>query len=186
RTLFHHYERRFTTDDKKQMNQSSSSINAETASRVEDKDNFGGEPKILPLTDKMFSEHGENLDLKLTVIPQRKTHHNDSRLLFCELKNEYPNDITYETTRLACLLVQDDEILWDHMLLSNAMIFNSKYILLLLFGYYEYFDKSFFLESADDIGDIKVKDGNGTLIEKIPMRVWKRKIDLNQTRTAVS
>ncbi|CAF4196762.1 unnamed protein product, partial [Rotaria sordida] len=165
RTLFHHYERRFTTDDKKQMNQSSSSINAETASRVEDKDNFGGEPKILPLTDKMFSEHGENLDLKLTVIPQRKTHHNDSRLLFCELKNEYPNDITYETTRLACLLVQDDEILWDHMLLSNAMIFN---------------------KSADDIGDIKVKDGNGTLIEKIPMRVWKRKIDLNQTRTAVS
>ncbi len=37
------------------------------------------------------------------------------------------------------------------------------------------------LESTDDIGDIEIKDNNGRLIEKIPVRIMKRKKDLNQS-----
>jgi hypothetical protein len=37
------------------------------------------------------------------------------------------------------------------------------------------------LESTEDIGDIEIKDNNNALIENIPVRLLKRKIDLNQS-----
>ncbi|CAF3899579.1 unnamed protein product [Rotaria sp. Silwood1] len=162
RTLFHHDQRRFTTEDKRKTNQLTSSINTQTASGPDDRNNFGREPEILLLTDEMFSEQGKDLDLKLTVIPQTKTRCKNARSLFCGLKNEYPISTTYETTRLACLLVLDDEVLWDYLLLSKAMIFS---------------------KSSDNIGDIEIKDGNNIFIEQIPGQLYKRKRNLNQSQT---
>jgi hypothetical protein len=66
-----------------------------------------------------------SLDLKTTVVVRRKTQSKEMESLFCELKNEYPCNVTYQTTRLACLLENDGNILWDSLLLSNAMIFPS-------------------------------------------------------------
>ncbi|CAM4849764.1 unnamed protein product [Rotaria magnacalcarata] len=164
RTLYHHDERRLVDDVNKTTDQTVSSANNQSTSRDEDKDDCRQGPIILSLTDDMFGEHGIDLDLKHKVILQKKTQRKDSRLLFCKLTHEYPAGITYETTRLAFLLVNEKNILWNYLLLSNAMIFP---------------------KSTNDIGDIDIRVENNDLIEKIPVRLLKRKIDLNQSELVI-
>ncbi|CAF4364749.1 unnamed protein product, partial [Rotaria sp. Silwood2] len=42
-----------------------------------------------------------------------------------------------------------------------------------------------FPKSTNDIGDIKIKDGNNDPIEQIPVRLLKRKMDLNQSQVVI-
>lgn len=67
-----------------------------------------------------------SLKLISTVILYAKTHPKKEKLLFCELTNEYTNSANYETIRLACVLARKDQILWKHLIFSNAMIFLRK------------------------------------------------------------
>jgi len=75
------------------------------------------------------------------VIPESKTHPIKIRHVFCELTNEYSTNTVYETTRLACVLVKNGDILWDHLIFSNPMIFPRKYILFPELAKHKYFKK---------------------------------------------
>ncbi|CAF0855232.1 unnamed protein product [Adineta steineri] len=162
RKLYHHMERHFITNDTSKMNRTALSNDSLIANAVQKKNNPGREPVILPVCDQMLKDDGIEIDLKTTVIPGTKTQSKESRTLFCELTNKYPDDATYETSRLGCLLEKDGEILWDHFLLSNPMIFK---------------------KSTCVIEHIPIRD-NDKVIEEIPVRIMKRKMDLNQSEIA--
>ncbi|CAF1119152.1 unnamed protein product [Adineta steineri] len=155
-------ERHFITNDTSKMNRTALSNDSLIANAVQKKNNPGREPVILPVCDQMLKDDGIEIDLKTTVIPGTKTQSKESRTLFCELTNKYPDDATYETSRLGCLLEKDGEILWDHFLLSNPMIFK---------------------KSTCVIEHIPIRD-NDKVIEEIPVRIMKRKMDLNQSEIA--
>ena len=73
-----------------------------------------------------FSFFLYSLKLKTCVVIHSKTNHKVTRHLFCELTDRNSEQTNYATTRLACLLVKNNEILWDTLTLSNAMAFVSK------------------------------------------------------------
>ncbi len=48
---------------------------------------------------------------------------------FCQLTNQYPKGTNYKTSRLALLIETDGQLLWNELLLSKAIIFCSKILL---------------------------------------------------------
>ena len=51
----------------------------------------------------------------------------DEKELFCNLENRLHQETTYETNRLACLLMVNGDPLWHTLTLSKPMIFSSKH-----------------------------------------------------------
>ncbi|CAF1409823.1 unnamed protein product [Adineta ricciae] len=113
---------------------------------------------IVPTSD-MF-EHGDDLNVPTMGIRGAKTGDRDkSKFLLCQLSNRLCEETSYETSRLACLLMGNGNPWWNTLALSNAMIFT----------------KSFYtIESRDAL------DCNGQIIERILVQIFKRKTNLNQ------
>lgn len=70
---------------------------------------------------------GGDLILKHKEIRGSKIGPTAEKILFCSITNKYPTETTYETSRLACLLVQNGNIMWNTLVLSDSMVFTKSY-----------------------------------------------------------
>ncbi|CAF1122673.1 unnamed protein product [Adineta steineri] len=89
-------------------------------------------PYEIPITTDSWT-HKEGIELKLTAvaIEGAKTHPDAVRDIICYLEDPDKNELSNispdsEKSRLALVLRKDNEILWDTLVLSDAMIFEKK------------------------------------------------------------
>ncbi|UJR38734.1 hypothetical protein I4U23_031399 [Adineta vaga] len=149
RTLYHHPERELSAEKNEKLNESVPSVGDIrcTFSRNEAKQGH----VTIPFNNEMNSVEGYEMKWKVIVIPHTKIytkrHPDQQKHLFCSLQNQHPKGTNYQTTRLAVLLEQDRNLLWDQLVLSKAIVFS---------------------KSKDKVIYIIIKDNDGRIIERIP------------------